>query len=98
MGKETYRLIFQIIFFFLNFRSGNVKIYLSYSSRFSPLTYLGARSGSSHREDLWKIATPESFRISRTNFDNVQFPLELENKCVQGPLLLTLQYFIFKAY
>ena len=35
--------------------------------------YLEARAGINHREDFRIIDTPESFRISKTSFDSVQY-------------------------
>ena len=43
-------------------------------------TYLDARNGISHRENVRIIDTPESFRISRTSFDSVQNTFK--SKCV----------------
>ena len=40
----------------------------------TPPMYLEAWAGRSHWEDFWKIATRESFRVSRKRFDSAQNP------------------------
>ena len=46
---------------------------LAWQREFVTPIYLGATVGSSHREYFWKIATPQSYRISRTYFDMCKF-------------------------